>query len=53
MRNILAVVVCAGIPMIISAILKNIIGFSDYIMVTIYFVMFLGLFLLGKKKEWF
>lgn len=53
MRNILAVVICAAVPMIISTALKSIIGFSDNIMITIYFVMFFVLFLLGKKKEWF
>lgn len=52
MKRLIAVVVCAGIPMIISTILQRMLHFSDNIMVAIYFVMLFILFFLFKKKGW-
>lgn len=52
MKRLITILVCAGVPMIISTILKNIFQFSENIMVAIYFVMFFGLFFLSKKKGW-
>lgn len=52
MKKLITVVVCAGIPMIISTILQRMFQFSDNIMVAIYFVMLFILFFLFKKKGW-
>lgn len=52
MKKLLILLVCAGVPLIVSTGLKYILEFSDNIMVLIYFVLFFGLFLLAKKKQW-
>lgn len=53
MNKILSAMVCVLIPMIVSTILQQVFNFSDYLMITIYFIMFAGMFFFVKKKGWF
>lgn len=52
MKRLVTLLICAGVPLIVSSGLKYVLEFSDNIMVLIYFVLFFGLFFLAKKKRW-
>lgn len=49
MKKIIVGLVCVLIPMLISTVAQQIWGFSDYIMMTIYFVLFALFFFIAKK----
>ena len=53
MSKIISAMVCVFIPMIVSTILQQVLHFSDYLMIAIYFIMFAILFFFVKKKGWF
>jgi len=49
MKKIIVGLVCVVVPMLISTVVQQIWGISDYIMMAIYFVLFAFFFFIAKK----